>query len=48
MDFSSGKALLEICEKENVAISEAMIRRECELFGISRTDAAGKMKKASF
>lgn len=46
MDFSSGKALLEICEKESVAISEAMIRRECELFGISRGEAAGKMKKA--
>ena len=46
MDFVSGKALLEICKNESITISEAMIRRECELFGTSRAEADAKMKNA--
>lgn len=32
MNFTSGEALLEICQKENILISEAMIIREEDLF----------------
>ena len=46
MDFVSGKALLKICGEEKINISEAMIRRETELFEISRDDAISKMKTA--
>lgn len=46
MDFSSGKALAELCASENITISEAMIRRETELFGTSRSEVTAKMKKA--
>lgn len=46
MDFISGKALLDICGGEKISISEAMIRREVELFGISRDGAISKMKTA--
>ena len=40
MDFVSGKALLKICGEEKINISEAMIRRETELFGVSLDDLA--------
>ena len=46
MDFVSGKALLEICAKENITISEAMIGREQEVFGVSRAECESKMKNA--
>ena len=46
MDFVSGKALLDICAEENLSISEVMIRRETELFGVSRAECDSRMKNA--
>ena len=46
MNFISGKALIEICKKENITVSEAMIRRENELFGTPREEVIEKMRVA--
>jgi len=43
MDFQTGSALLAICEEQNIQISEAMLRREEALLGVSRADALAKM-----
>lgn len=48
MDFVNGKTLLEFCKENNIAISDAMIIREEELFGTPRDEATEKMKKALF
>lgn len=44
MDFTNGNKLLEICKSENIKISEAMIRREAELFSLDKQEIADKMK----
>lgn len=46
MDFNSGKSLLELCEKENLPISEIMRRREEFLKDINGEECDRKMKKA--
>ena len=46
MDFKNGKALLGVCKEEKITISEAMLRRETDLFDLSRSDAVAKMKNA--
>lgn len=46
MDFNSGKSLLELCEKENLPISEIMRRREEFLKDITGEECDRKMKKA--
>lgn len=46
MDFNSGKALLELCERENQPISEVMRKREQFLKNITREECDAKMKRA--
>lgn len=46
MNFTSGKTLIDACKAENIAVSEAMLRREVELFDTPREEAINKMKKA--
>ena len=46
MDFNSGKALLEMCEREKLPISEVMRKREQFLKEITREECDRKMKKA--
>lgn len=43
MNFSSGAALLSLCEQNDITISEAMIRREMKVMGTSREDAFYRM-----
>ena len=42
-DFTTGSALLELCEKSNISISEAMLLRETELLGTSREENTSRM-----
>lgn len=46
MDFNSGKALLELCERENLPISEVMRIREQFLKSMTREECDGKMRRA--
>lgn len=46
MNFYTGQALLEVCEKENISISEAMKRREMELGSISEEEIMTKLARA--
>ncbi|MBR0234965.1 MAG: L-serine ammonia-lyase, iron-sulfur-dependent, subunit alpha [Clostridia bacterium] len=46
MDFKSGKALIGVCREEGISISEAMIRRESEVFGAPRDETIKKMTHA--
>lgn len=46
MDFNSGKALLEMCERKKLPISEVMRKREQFLKEITREECDRKMKKA--
>lgn len=43
-NFVSGNELLKICEERNISISEAMILREEEYFGISREEQWSRME----
>lgn len=43
MDFTNGKTLLELCQKDKLAISEEMLLRETEISGKSRTEIIEKM-----
>ncbi len=45
MMFKHGNELLEICSKENITISEAMVRREIELTGNTRENILARMQK---
>ncbi len=46
MNFYTGQALLEVCEKETISISEAMKRREMELGSISEEEIMTKLARA--
>lgn len=46
MDFSSGKALLELCEQEGLSISSVMKKREEFLMGVTEEACDEKMRKA--
>jgi L-serine dehydratase len=46
MDFSSGKSLLELCEKKGLSISAVMCEREQFLKEASKKDCDKKMRKA--
>lgn len=46
MDFTSGKALLEICERERLPISQVMRRREMFLKDMPEAECGRKMRKA--
>ena len=46
MDFRSAKELFEVCEKEDISIGEAMLRREMMLFGVTREQANEQMARA--
>ena len=46
MDFNSGKALLEICDRESLPISEVMRKREQFLKETTGEECDRKMKKA--
>lgn len=43
MNFSSGAALLALCEENKISISEAMIRRETKVIGENRDEAIQRM-----
>lgn len=43
MNFSTGAALLTLCEEHKITISEAMLRREESLLGTERKDALARM-----
>ncbi len=42
-DFTTGSTLLELCENNNISISEAMLRREAHLFETSREENVSRM-----
>ncbi len=44
-NFKTAKALVELCEKENISISEVMIRREMELGGVTRENIYERIDK---
>ncbi|MEG2038178.1 MAG: L-serine ammonia-lyase, iron-sulfur-dependent, subunit alpha [Oscillospiraceae bacterium] len=44
--FTNGKDLLKLCHTENITIGEVMLRREIELFGITRNAALQKMNQS--
>ena len=44
MDFLTAQNLLDICEQENLAISEVMKRREMDLGSLSETEIEEKLK----
>ncbi len=44
LNFVSGNELLEICKERNISISEAMILREEEYFGVSREEQWSRME----
>ena len=46
MNFINAKTLIEICENENIKISEAMLRRETEISGESRENIVARMKRS--
>lgn len=46
MNFYTGQALLDVCEKENISISEVMKRREMELGSISEEEIMTKLIRA--
>ena len=46
MDFNSGKALLELCEQENLPISSVMRKREEFLVNMTAEECDQKMHKA--
>ncbi len=46
MDFSNGRTLLDICERESISISEAMQKRECDMLSVTREEAREKMRHA--
>ena len=46
MNFINAKTLIEICENENIKISEAMLRRETEISGDSRENIVARMKRS--
>lgn len=41
--FVNGMQLLRLCDRENITISEAMLRRECELFDTTRESVLERM-----
>ena len=43
MNFTTGAALLTLCANENIAISEATIRRELKIFGGTRNSVRKRM-----
>ena len=43
MDFTNGKTLLELCQKDKLAISEEMLLRETEISGKSRAEITERM-----
>lgn len=43
MNFSSGAALLALCEQDKISISEAMIRRETKVIGGNRDEVLHRM-----
>lgn len=45
-DFSSGAELIKLCDKEQLPISEIMLRRETELETMTREAAVAEMTKA--
>lgn len=45
-DFKSGKELLELCEKEGLSISQAMLRREKDQTGASEAEILSRMETA--
>ena len=45
-NFTTGKELLALCESDRVAISEMMLRREVDLFGVTREQALERMQKS--
>ena len=46
MNFTSGAALLELCNRYNCTISEVMIRREMALSEVSREDILARMARS--
>lgn len=46
MHFSSAAELLCLCEGEHISISEAMIRRETEVFGTPRREVLARMERS--
>ena len=46
MDFKNGSELLDLCGKNQMAISDVMKRREMEAAGMTENDVEEKMKKA--
>lgn len=44
MDFESGKELLEICERENMLISDVMLKRECDETGETPDEVLAKLR----
>lgn len=44
MDFTTGRELLELCQKEKITISEAMQRREESVFGTNRQEMRAQME----
>ncbi len=46
MNFTSGQALIKICDEKNIPISEAMILRETEYLENSREEVQSKMEHA--
>lgn len=46
MDFISGKELLQLCEENNLRISEVMREREASEFGAGKEETTRRMKEA--
>lgn len=46
MDFTTGNELLSICEKEGLAISEVMLKRETSLGKLSEKEVLEKLKRS--
>ncbi len=46
MDFINAVELLDYCETKKISLSEAMLEREIELFGLSEEKVWGKMQHA--
>lgn len=46
MDFKSGAELLQLCQEENLPISQVMRRRECELAEITPDEVERRMARA--